>query len=487
MKPFFLFLIRCLTVLTIAIAPFAPAAARPRDGCEATAELMRKIGEQLRGGPEKDDLTDILQRLKYVTTEACPNDGDAWFIRGKVEEKLGLSSQFSMQQARQYRSAMQKAGADPFSGGSGTATPSSIPNSGSISGANNDRTPPTIDITEPRDARGVSVKVGNQIRIAGTASDSSGLRAVTVHGISVNFDAQGAFSAMVPLNPQDQQVTVVATDNAGNSASRTISVTRDLNLVNIPVDPVHPPAIEGEFHALLIAVQKYDHPTVKSLDQPILDAKRFKEALTRFYTFEPKNISTLENPTSEQLINELDRLANVLRPEDHLLVFYAGHGHWDKDLGQGYWLPRDAEAGKRSKWISNSTLRDYIRGIKARHTLLITDACFSGGIFQTRSAFAGAPPSIKQLFEMPSRTAMTSGTLTEVPDRSIFLDHLLKRLMDNRDPYLTASNLFNSFREAVINNSPVMKEGQRTTPQYGNIQETGHEGGDFIFVRRPKS
>jgi len=34
-------------------------------------------------------------------------------------------------------------------------------------------------------------------------------------------------------------------------------------------------------------------------------------------------------------------------------------------------------------------------------------------------------------------------------------------------------------RQAVINNSP---NGQ--VPQFGEIRETGDEGGDFVFVKR---
>ncbi len=72
---------------------------------------------------------------------------------------------------------------------------------------------------------------------------------------------------------------------------------------------------------------------------------------------------------------------------------------------------------------------------------------------------------------------MTSGTLTEVPDRSSFTKYLLERLNENNDTYLSSWQLFNSFRIAVINNSLAL-------PQYGEIQNVGDEGGDFIFLRR---
>ena len=73
---------------------------------------------------------------------------------------------------------------------------------------------------------------------------------------------------------------------------------------------------------------------------------------------------------------------------------------------------------------------------------------------------------------------MTSGTLTEVPDRSAFVEYLVKRLESNQQKFLSSEQLFSSFRIAVINNSDVV-------PQYGEIKDVGDEGGDFIFVRKP--
>jgi hypothetical protein len=76
---------------------------------------------------------------------------------------------------------------------------------------------------------------------------------------------------------------------------------------------------------------------------------------------------------------------------------------------------------------------------------------------------------------MPSRKAMTSGTLTVVPDKSSFVEYLIDRLSENSEKYLSAEQLFSSFRIAVINNSDVV-------PQFGEIRGVGDEGGDFIFI-----
>ena len=195
------------------------------------------------------------------------------------------------------------------------------------------------------------------------------------------------------------------------------------------------------------------------------------------YSFEPENITLLRNANRADIIRTLDKLSYQLTPRDNLLIFYAGHGFWDENKETGYWLPADAEEQSSVNWIRNSTIQDYIDDIDTRHTLLITDACFAGSIFKTRGAFQDASMAVNKLYSLSSRKAMTSGNLKEVPDKSVFIEYFLKRLLNNDKKYISSGELYNSFRDAVLNNSP-------NIPQYGVIQDTGDEGGEFIFIKR---
>jgi hypothetical protein len=224
-------------------------------------------------------------------------------------------------------------------------------------------------------------------------------------------------------------------------------------------------------------VEDYQDPTIADLSNPVNDANKLYKVLANKYSFKQENISLLQIPTMREVTQALENYFNLLSDNDNLLIFYAGHGYWDKKFKQGYWLPADADRENRGTWIPNSIIRDYMRGIPSRHTLLITDACFSGGIFKSRDAFKDASKAIKQLYSLPSRKAMTSGTLMEVPDKSVFIEYLIKRLEENQQKYLPSEQLFASFKIAVINNSP-----NAQVPQFGEVRETGDEGGDFIFI-----
>lgn len=249
------------------------------------------------------------------------------------------------------------------------------------------------------------------------------------------------------------------------------------NIVYRQADSNTPITLRGKFYALIIGINNYQDASITELDKPIRDAEMFYNVITTRYTFNPENVTILRNASMAEIVEALDQFAKKVQPEDNFLIFYAGHGVWDADSEIGYWLPSDARKNSKLAWFRNSTLRDYLREIRSNHTLLVSDACFGGSIFKTRAAFNDAALAINKLYDLRSRKAMTSGTLTEVPDQSAFLKYMVDRLLSNNEKYLSAEQLFSSFRIAVINNSNVV-------PQFGVIQEVGDEGGDFIFVLR---
>lgn len=232
----------------------------------------------------------------------------------------------------------------------------------------------------------------------------------------------------------------------------------------------------AKYYALIIAVEDYDDPAISDLDEPIRDANRFRKLINTQYTFKDENIRFLQNPTKADIIGTLHQMRTLVTPEDNLLIYYAGHGYWDDEMKTGYWLPSDASQDNPVNWLPNTDLTNYLNVLRTKHTLLVADACFSGGIFKSRSAFNNIM-SVEKLYKLTSRKAITSGTLNEVPDKSIFIQYFIKRLDENNRRYLSSEQLFSSMREAVINNSA-------NIPQYGTIQNVGDEGGDFIFIRK---
>jgi hypothetical protein len=235
----------------------------------------------------------------------------------------------------------------------------------------------------------------------------------------------------------------------------------------------------GIYYAIIIGSSDYADPNIPDLDSlPIFDALQLKKTLLEKYTFEKQNIRELYNPTRRDIVTAFAEMSKKITPNDNLLIFYGGHGHYEKENDIGYWLPADAEVNNPSNWLYNDQLVADVKKIKSLHTLLISDACFSGSIFKSRSvSMEEAGSFIKQKYQLPSRKAITSGTLKTVPNKSVFLMYLIDRLTNNKEAFFSASQLFQSIEEPVSNNS-------RSLPQFGVIQNVGDQGGDFIFIRR---
>ena len=337
-----------------------------------------------------------------------------------------------------------------------------------------DTEPPVIELISPKIYLGTRFySKQKELDLIGKVTDRSGINFLSVNSDFRTLTESGIFTTRLTLSPGDNHFKVVAMDQKEN-----------LREVFFVVDYT-PPVVtlrekiseNATYYGLIIGIDNYKDENILDLDNPVKDAEKLRQTLIDHYNFNEENISFLRNATREVIIRNLDALSNEIGPEDNLLIFYAGHGVWDPESNNGYWLPSDADEDVKINWFRNSTLVDYLKEINSKHTLLITDACFGGSIFKMRSAFGNREKAYEKLYELPSRKAMTSGSLTKVPDRSSFTRFLIQRLEENDKTYLSSEQLFSSFRIAVINNSDVI-------PQYGEIENVGDEGGDFIFLKQ---
>jgi hypothetical protein len=350
--------------------------------------------------------------------------------------------------------------------------------------SSNFNTPPEVVITEPIVERGFKIVKTKKILVRGRATDKDGIYEITINGEDATVKEDGTFTANVPLKFGTNDLIVKATDLKQASSIKTFTIKRkspDVVDVKDDVIIVNNNTINngfGEYYALLIGVSDYGDGAITDLGGlPTKDAQDLGNILINKYSFKKQNVVILnKNPTENDIIKEFSKLKKKVTNKDNLLIFYAGHGIYDEVSQVGAWLPSDADMEYELNLISNSQLVDFLKAIKSKHTLLISDACFSGSIFKTRS-FEKSPKSIQKKFELTSRKAITSGTLKTVPNKSMFLKYLLDRLQTNSSNYLSARQLFNQIEEPVMNNSP-------NTPQYGTIYGIGDEGGDFIFVKK---
>ncbi|MGL1887453.1 MAG: caspase family protein [Reichenbachiella sp.] len=315
----------------------------------------------------------------------------------------------------------------------------------------------------------VKVEVPN-LQVEGVVTDENGIKGLYVNDAKTEVDHTGYFNTTIYLAAGDNELRIEVVDE------NDVVIEKVFYIELKEPTPVATNMVVGKYYALIIGVEEYDHPSVSDLDNPVKDAMALYNSLIDNYTFEKENTFLLKNATQDQILDKFDEIEAKVTADDNLLIFYAGHGHWDEENELGYWLPSDAQKGKRRDWLPNSRVTEFMKAVDTKHSLLITDACFGGSIFKTRKAFSDGNFEVNQLYEMTSRKAMTSGTLKEVPDKSVFMKYLLKKLDTNKDKYMPSEHLFYSIKPAVTNNG-------QNIPQYGVVHGAGDEGGDFIFIK----
>ncbi|MCB1886389.1 MAG: caspase family protein [Rhodocyclaceae bacterium] len=233
----------------------------------------------------------------------------------------------------------------------------------------------------------------------------------------------------------------------------------------------------GTYHALIIGNNRYRH--IEGLQSAVSDATRLDEILRTEYGFQTR---LLIDADRDQILSALTDYRRSLGPQDNLLIYYAGHGWVDPEADEGYWLPVDAQADDPVRWLSNATLTTSVRAMRAKHILVIADSCFSGKL--TRGAKIGIRGAdyLQRMATRRARTVLTSGGLEPVLDEggkgghSVFASSLFEVLDDNAGVIDTAQ-LFNVVRRRVALAAPQV-------PEYGDIRQAGHDGGDFLFVRQ---
>lgn len=244
----------------------------------------------------------------------------------------------------------------------------------------------------------------------------------------------------------------------------------------------------GYYRALIIGNSVYrDKAGVwTSLKTAVTDARAVSHLLRTEYGF--SDVETLENATRRDVLRALDDLAKRALPDDNILVYYAGHGFLDDESQRGYWVPVDAEGTDNTTYLRNSTIRDELNLIasRSRHTLLISDSCFSGTLL--RPGTRGIQPQqdnenyFKKVSNKKSVQIMAAGGVEYVDDNyqssghSPFTYFLLNELKNNDRDKLTVSELSQNVTMTVANNV-------EQTPESGVLQGAGDELGEFIFIK----
>lgn len=247
----------------------------------------------------------------------------------------------------------------------------------------------------------------------------------------------------------------------------------------------------GRFYALVIGNQHYQ--AIDSLQTPIGDAQRAAKVLTDKYGF---TVQILEDANDVTMLKALNDLNGVLKPEDNVLIYYAGHGTrlQTGKSESGYWLPVNADAPPQDTyWVPNEQITAHLGRLPAKRVLVVADSCYAG-LLSTDPSYLFLDSKvgytldyIKYKLPKRSRLLLSSGGDQPVLDtgggrNSVFAQAFLDELETNQG-VLAAPELFARVSKRVATVAARNKFVQK--PEFKSIKGAGHEVGDFFFV--PKS
>jgi hypothetical protein len=240
-------------------------------------------------------------------------------------------------------------------------------------------------------------------------------------------------------------------------------------------------ALDRKDYVLLFATNKYDN--WNDLVNPIDDAQAIAKELKEKYGF---IVDLVQDPTVEMVWEKIrDYNERKFSPQDQLLVFFAGHGHYDESFGEGYVVAKNSLSNdiSRTTYLSHNRLRGVINNIPCNHILLMMDVCFGGTLDPVLASSRGGKEnevSVNQMlvrkWSHRTRKYLTSGGKEYVSDgvvgkHSPFAGKLIEsfRSVGGEDRILTLAELQGNLEK--------LKQLPRTG-SFGNDEPLS----DFVFV-----
>jgi len=244
----------------------------------------------------------------------------------------------------------------------------------------------------------------------------------------------------------------------------------------------------GRYYALVIGDQNYQ--SLEKLRTPRADVERAARILKDKYGF---TVQVLEDADDVAILRALNDLNNVLKPNDNLLIYYAGHGYRLNSSGNvaGFWLPVNADAPPVDTfWIPNEQITGHLGRLPARRVLVVADSCYAG-LLSTEPSFLFLDNNTQfsldyVKFKLPKRARLLLASGGDEPvldsaggNNSLFATAFLDVLEKNTE-LLPSPALFSKVQERV--KAAAGQAQFKQTPEFKSIKGAGHEVGDFFFV-----
>lgn len=214
-------------------------------------------------------------------------------------------------------------------------------------------------------------------------------------------------------------------------------------------------------------------------------AKEANELKTELETNFGFTCEAVANPSKAQILAKIKQYNDRLTENDQVLFFFSMHGHYEETAERGFLIAADGalKDDYGDTWLSYDDLSGYLARCKAKHVLLVLDACHSGA-FGIRNKARPEVPTYSQAedcnqrvaktFQFQGRQFCTSGNKSsKTPAKSLFASRFLEALRKGGQDGIIRFDDLEYYLGKVEN----------PRPENGTFR--GHSpGGDFVFVKK---
>ena len=262
------------------------------------------------------------------------------------------------------------------------------------------------------------------------------------------------------------------------------------------------PVRRGRNVIAVIGIDNYIH--WRKLNNAVSDAEGVRNFFVKSLGFQEVVPHLYNADATLEAINSLvlDQLQAVLKEDDSLILFFAGHGHTEttilgeNEVQTGYLIPCGGRLPEERRFGGYLKLDSFLKDVAllpARHVMVILDACYSGfALGQTVTVLRDHERYTDDLDRRVSRHVVTSAMHDQpaldngpVLGHSLFTGALIEALQSGKaDPdhrgFVTGSELALYVQKAVLGYAQARKVEQ--TPDYGYFEY--HQRGELIIALR---
>ena len=255
-------------------------------------------------------------------------------------------------------------------------------------------------------------------------------------------------------------------------------------------------------HRYVVAIGINSYANWPKLQTAVNDATGFAKLLETNFGYEAAVPPLTEKDATRDRIHALieDSLRGKLKPEDDLVIFFAGHGTTrTDDVGGvktevGFLVPFEADGPAAERWSTYLDVDEFLREVSslpARHILVILDSCHSG--LALGQSFGGSRGAERYSQDMGGNVArkviasaqgkQTASDHGPIPGHSLFTGLMMQGLMKGEvdgyhQGFFTASQL-----GLYVQVKVGAFEGSRQTPMFGHFYRDND--GELVLPTTP--